>query len=179
MIRALFYIFPAICCLAQTPIRGYPAEQWKTEHDLEQQARALPSAERIRIYMERMSAKPHHAGSAGGKAVAEYAAALLKEWGLDTHVEIFEPLLPYPTSRLLEMTAPVRFRAQLNEPAIPEDPDTSEAGQLPTFNAFSASGDVTAPLIYVNFGIPEDYETLRQLGLDVRGKIVIARYGRA
>ncbi len=77
------------------------------------------------------------------------------------------------------MTAPVKFRAQLKEPALPEDPDTAEAGQLPPYNAYSASGDVTAPLIYVNYGVPEDYAELKRLGLDVKGKIVIARYGRS
>ena len=138
----------------------------------------MPSPERIRIYMERMSAKPHHAGSAGAKAVAEYAAGLLKEWGLDTRIEVFEPLLPYPTSRTLEMISPVRYRAELSEPAIASDKDTEDTGQLPTFNAYSASGDVTAPLVYANFGTQADFEFLRAQGIDVRGKIVIARYGR-
>ena len=113
------------------------------------------------------------------KAVADYLAAQLKDWGLDVHIEEFEALMPYPTSRVLEMTAPVKFRAELKEPAIAEDPGTSEPGQLPTYNAYSASGDVTAPLVYVNYGLAEDYEELRREGVDVRGKIVIARYGRS
>jgi N-acetylated-alpha-linked acidic dipeptidase len=111
--------------------------------------------------------------------VAEYALGLFKEWGFDARIETFEALLPYPTSRVLEMTEPVRFRAALKEPALPEDPDTSDPNQLPTFNAFSASGDVTAPLVYVNYGVPEDYEVLQKLGIDVKGKIVIARYGHS
>ena len=82
-------------------------------------------AERLRIYMDRMAAKPHHAGSPGSKAVAEYLSAQLTEWGLDTHIETFEALIPYPTTRTLEMTAPVHFRAKLAEPPIPEDPSTS------------------------------------------------------
>ena len=127
--------------------------------------------------MERMSARPHHAGSAGSKAVAEYILGEMKEWGLDAHLETFSALLPYPTSRSLEMIAPTRFRARLQEPAIPQDQDTSDPGQLPTFNAYSASGDVTAPLVYVNYGTPEDYEWLKREGIDVKGRIVIARYG--
>ena len=164
---------------APAPIRGFPSGQWKAQHDLEEQAKAIPEAERLRIYMDRMAAKPHHAGSPGSKAVADYLSAQLAEWGLDTRIETFEALIPYPTTRTLEMTAPVHFRAKLAEPPIPEDPSTSQEDQLPPFNAYGASGDVTAPLVYVNYGQPEDFEYLKKQGIDVRGKIVIARYGRS
>lgn len=158
-------------------IRGYPPEAWAAQHQLESQARAIPQAERIRTYLERMSAEPHVAGSPGSRVVAEYANALLKEWGLDSRIESFEALLPYPVSRTLEMTAPTSFRARLAEPPIAEDKDSSDANQIPTYNAFSATGDVTAPVVYVNYGMPDDYEVLRKLNVDVKGKIVIARYG--
>jgi len=164
---------------APAPIRGFPAEEWRAEHDREEKAKALPQAERLRIYMEHMSAKPHVAGSAASKAVAEYLAAQLREWGLDTRIEGYEAMLPYPTTRSLEMTAPVHFRASLKEPALAEDKDTSDSGQIPTYNAYSGSGDVTAPLVYVNYGVPEDYEYLKKLGISVKGKIVIARYGKS
>jgi N-acetylated-alpha-linked acidic dipeptidase len=164
---------------SQAPIRGFPADQWKTQHDLEEKAKAVPQAERLRIYMERMADKPHHAGSPGAKAVADYALGQLKEWGLDARIESFEAMLPYPAARVLEMTAPVRYRAQIKEPAFPEDKYTAEAGTLAPYNAYSASGDVTAPLVYVNYGLPEDYESLKKLGIEVRGKIVIARYGKS
>ena len=129
--------------------------------------------------MERMADKPHHTGSPGAKAVADYALGQLKEWGLDARIESFEAMLPYPAARVLEMTAPVRYRAQIKEPAFPEDKYTAEAGTLAPYNAYSASGDVTAPLVYVNYGLPEDYESLKKLGIEVRGKIVIARYGKS
>src|SRR5436190_22011875 len=103
---------------AQAPLRGFAPDQWKTQHDREANAKDLPQPQRIRTYMERMSAKPHHAGSPGSRAVAEYTVAQLKEWGLDARIETFEALLPYPTARTLEMTAPTRFRAQLKEPVI-------------------------------------------------------------
>jgi N-acetylated-alpha-linked acidic dipeptidase len=164
---------------AAAPIRGFPPAQWKAEHDREEQAKAIPQQERLRIYMDRLADKPHHAGSPGSKAVAEYLSAQLTEWGLDTRIETFEALIPYPTTRTLEMTAPVRFRAKLAEPPIPEDPSTSQEGQLPTFNAYGASGDVTAPLVYVNYGMPEDFAYLKKQGIDVQGKIAIARYGRS
>jgi N-acetylated-alpha-linked acidic dipeptidase len=166
----LFLTFPAFC---QAPIRGFGNDQWKSEHEREDKATAIPQRERMKIYMERMASKPHHAGSAGSRAVAEYALGLFKEWGFDAQIEAFEALLPYPTLRSLEMTEPVRFRALLKESAV-EDKE-----QLPTFNAYSATGDVTAPLVYVNYGVPEDYEVLSKLGIDVKGKIAIARYGHS
>jgi N-acetylated-alpha-linked acidic dipeptidase len=169
-------IFPAF---SQAPIRGFGNDQWKSQHEREEKAIAIPQRERMKIYMERMASKPHHAGSAGSRAVAEYALGLFKEWGFDAHLETFEALLPYPTSRTLEMTEPVRYRAALKEPAIPDDSDTSDPNQLPTFNAYSATGDVTAPLVYVNYGVQEDYAVLATLGIDVKGKIVIARYGHS
>jgi N-acetylated-alpha-linked acidic dipeptidase len=179
MLRALLSIPLTIGCFAQNPIRGFTADQSKTQHEREDKTTTIASAERIRIYMERMSATPHHAGSAGSKAVAEYALAQLKEWGLEARMEEFEALLPYPTTRSLEMIAPTHFRAQLKEPAFEDDKSTGQSGQLPTFNAYSASGDVSAQLVYANYGLPEDYEYLKKFGIDVRGKIVIARYGRS
>ncbi|MEO7144619.1 MAG: M28 family peptidase [Bryobacteraceae bacterium] len=175
----LALLLTASFAAAQTPLRGYSESDSRAEREWETKARQIPSPARIRTYMERMSAQPHHAGSAADKAVAEYALGLLRDWGLDAHIENFEALLPYPTSRMLELVSPVKFRAKLKEPAIPEDKDSGDANQLPTFNAYSASGDVTAPLVYVNYGVPEDYEVLKRLGITVAGKIVIARYGKS
>jgi N-acetylated-alpha-linked acidic dipeptidase len=181
-LRSLPY-FLAIAVYAQAPavapLRGFPTDQWKIEHDREEQAKAIPQAERLHIYMDRMAAKPHHAGSPGSKSVADYLAAQLTDWGLDTRIETFQALIPYPTTRTLEMTAPVRFRAKLAEPPIPEDPSTVQENQLPPFNAYGASGDVTAPLVYVNYGQPQDFEYLKKLGVDIKGKIAIVRYGRS
>ncbi len=145
--------------------------------ELEKKLRSYPSPTRAREYMKRMAAEPHHAGSPASKAVAEYALDLLKQWGFDARIEEFEALLPYPTETLVEMTAPVKLRLKLKEPVTAADPDSGDKNQLPLYNAYSASGDVTAPLVYVNYGIPKDYELLKKLGVDVKGKIVIARYG--
>jgi len=172
-------LISSLALSAQEPLRGFPENQWAAEHELERKAQAIPQADRIRTYLERMAREPHHAGSAGSAAVAEYALGLLKEFGLDAHIENFEALIPYPTARSLEMTAPVKFRASLKEPAIPGDRYSSNSNQLPTFNAYSGTGDVTAPLVYVNYGVPDDYEYLAKQGIDVKGKIVIARYGKS
>lgn len=164
---------------APAPLRGFQPDQWKIQHDREEQAKAIPQSERLRIYMDRMAAAPHHAGSPGSKAVATYLSSQLADWGFDTRIETFEALIPYPTTRTLEMTAPVRFRAKLAEPPIAEDPSTAQENQLATFNAYGASGDVTGPLVYVNYGQPEDFEYLKKQGIDFKGKVVIVRYGRS
>jgi N-acetylated-alpha-linked acidic dipeptidase len=179
MFRCALFLSFLLSSFGQAPIRGFGNDQWKSEHEREEKAVAIPQRERMKIYMERMASKPHHAGSPGSRAVAEYALGLFQEWGFDAYIETFEALLPYPTARSLEMTEPVRYRAVLKEPAIPEDQYTSDPTRLPPFNAYSASGDVAAPLVYVNYGIPEDYEVLQKLGIDVKGKIVIARYGHS
>jgi N-acetylated-alpha-linked acidic dipeptidase len=183
--QAIILLLVSCAAYGQTaapPIRGFAPEEWKSRHELEEKAKALANPERIRISMERIAGSPHVAGSPGSKAVAEYAAAQMKEWGLDSRIETFEALMPYPAaganSRQLEMISPVRFRASLKEPAIPGDPATEDNGQIPTYNAYSASGDVTAPLIYVNYGMPDDYAYLKRQSIDVKGKIVIVRYGK-
>jgi N-acetylated-alpha-linked acidic dipeptidase len=163
----------------ESGIRGFTPEAARIERALEETARSIPDPARMRSYMQRLSRDTHIAGSPESKAVAEYTLGLFREWGLDANIEEFEALLPYPTSRMLEMTAPVKYRAKLKEPALPEDAASRDRKQIPTFNAYSASGDVTAPLVYVNYGVPDDYEELKKLGIDVKGRIVIARYGKS
>ena len=140
--------------------------------------RAIPEAAAIGQYMQRLSARPHHVGSAYDKDNAEWMLAKFKEWGWDAKIENYDVLFPTPKERLLEMTAPSRFKATLEEPAIAVDPTSGQKSeQLPTYNVYSIDGDVTAPLVYVNYGRPEDYDELDAAGVSVKGAIVIARYG--
>ncbi|MGE5198941.1 MAG: PA domain-containing protein, partial [Rhodospirillaceae bacterium] len=149
-----------------------PAGRWEAAF------RALPEPANIRAYDERLSARPHHVGSPYGRDNAEWILARFKEWGWDARIERFDVLFPTPKTRLLEMVAPTRFVATLEEPAVAVDPTSGrKAEQLPTYNAYSIDGDVTAPLVYVNYGRPVDYEELERLGVSVKGAIVIARYG--
>jgi N-acetylated-alpha-linked acidic dipeptidase len=164
---------------AAAGIRGFSSRDVGAERELEQRFRAIPRPDNLREYMRAITAEPHHAGSPGSRKVADYVLARFKSFGLDARIEEFEALMPYPTERSLEMTAPEPFTAQLKEPAVPDDPDSTDAGQLPTFNAYSADGDVTGDLVYVNYGTPDDYEQLEKLGVSVKGRIVIARYGRS
>ena len=160
------------------PLRGFTAEGSLAQRSLEKKFRALPSTENLRDYMKRLAAKPHHVGSAYDQQNAGWILSKFNEWGLDAKIETFQVLFPTPRERALELVEPEKFTARLQEPAVEVDPTSSQQGeQLPTYNAYSADGDVTAPLVYVNYGIPEDYETLEHLGISVKGAIVIARYG--
>jgi len=157
---------------------GYSSGSASREIELEQRMRTAMSADTIRETMRHLSARPHHVGSAYDKENAEWILALFKEWGFDAKIETFQVLFPTPKTRLLELVKPAAFRASLQEPAVPEDPTSGQTSeQLPTYNAYSADGDVTAPLVYVNYGNREDYEQLDRLGISVKGAIVIARYG--
>jgi N-acetylated-alpha-linked acidic dipeptidase len=170
-------LITALIQAADTPIRGFSVKQIPQEQQWESKARAIPQPDRIRDSIRRISEKPHHAGSPASKETAEYLLGLLKSWGLDASIEEFEALLPTPTKRQLELVAPMQFKATLEEPIITDDKNSLDEGQLPTYNAYSPGGDITAPLVYVNYGVPEDYEYLQKQGIDVKGKIVIARYG--
>src|SRR5260370_27911145 len=160
------------------PLFGYSAESSRAERQWEEKLRAIPKPENLRAYMQRLSARPHHVGSPYDKDNAEWIAAKFKEFGLDTHIEQFDGLLPTPKERLVELVeGGPKIVAKLQEPALPQDPTSNQhTEQLPTYNAYSIDGDVTAPLVYVNYGIPEDYEQLERVGVSVKGKIVIARY---
>jgi N-acetylated-alpha-linked acidic dipeptidase len=159
------------------PIRGFSPQHLAAERDLEKKLQAVPQADRLREYMKFTSGQPHHAGHPNSKRVAEYILAKYKSWGLDARLEEFEALMPYPKERVVELTQPTHYRLQLKEPVIPEDQNSSDPDQLPTFNAYSADGDVTAQVVYVNYGRPEDYDELARQQIDVKGKIVLARYG--
>ena len=161
-------------------IYGFTSESAKAERQWESKFKELPSPKVMRDTMQRLSARPHHVGSAYDKENAEWILSQFKSWGLDAHIETFKVLFPTPKERVVEMVAPKVFKAALKEPVVAGDPTSDQqAEQLPTYNAYSIDGDVTAPLVYVNFGIPKDYETLERLGVSVKGAIVIARYGNS
>lgn len=131
-------------------------------------------------WMKQLSARPHHVGSAYGKQNAEFMRDLFKSWGYEASIETYQVLFPTPVIRVLEMTGPTAYKARLEEPALKEDRTSNQKSeQLPVYNAWSADGDVTAELVFVNYGIPDDYEQLERMGIDVKGKIVIAKYGRS
>jgi N-acetylated-alpha-linked acidic dipeptidase len=179
----MFLVFFLTCStFAQTvpnkSLLGFAAENASKQKSLEAQFDSMLKAENLREWMKRLSARPHHVGSPYDKQNAEFLLSLFKSWGFDAEIEQFDVLFPTPKIRLLEMLAPQKFTAKLAEPALKEDATSGQSKeQLPTYNAYSIDGDVTGDLVYVNYGIPADYDELEKRGIDVRGKIVIARYG--
>jgi N-acetylated-alpha-linked acidic dipeptidase len=160
------------------PLQGYSSDSAAAERDWEAKFRAIPDPAALRAYMQRLSARPHHVGSAYDRENAEWILSQFKEWGLDARIETYDVLFPTPKERAVELIEPTRFTARLGEPSVAGDPTSSQqTEQLPSYNAYSIDGDVTAPLVYVNYGVPEDYEALDRVGISVKGAIVIARYG--
>ena len=163
---------------ADEPLLGFPGTRADEQRALEAQFDAELDANNLREWMERLSARPHHVGSPYGKDVADFLAERFRQWGYDTRLETFQVLFPTPRTRRLEMVSPTRFVASLAEPTVPEDRTSAQqAEQLPSYNAYSIDGNVTGALVYVNYGTPADYEELERRGVDVDGKVVIARYG--
>ena len=174
----LVFLVPQARAAEPVPLRGYSSDSGRAEREWEAKFRAIPDPTALRAYMQRLSAKPHHVGSAYDRENAEWILSQFKEWGLDAKIETYDVLFPTPKERALELVEPTRFTAKLEEPTVAGDPTSSQhAEQLPSYNAYSIDGDVTAPLVYVNYGVPEDYEALDRLGISVKGAIVIARYG--
>jgi len=160
------------------PMLGFSDAHAGEQRALEARFDANLNAGDLRDWLKRLSARPHHVGSPYDKENAEFLAGLFRSWGFDTRIEEFKVLFPTPKERLLELVAPTHFQASLSEPPIPEDSTSGQtAEQLPVYNAYSIDGDVTGELVYVNYGVPKDYEELERRGIDVKGKIAIARYG--
>jgi N-acetylated-alpha-linked acidic dipeptidase len=146
--------------------------------DWEKQFDAQLNAQNLDTWLQFLSSHPHHVGSPQDKANAEYMANLFRSWGYQTEIASYYVLFPTPKSRLLELTGSKPYKAKLLETGVKEDKTTNQLSeQLPTYNAYSADGDVSAELVFVNRGIPADYEELERMGIDVKGKIVIAKYG--
>ncbi len=165
---------------ASATLTGFTAESTRSEREWEEKFKQIPSPDNMRESMRRLSARPHHVGSPYDKDNAEWILARFKEYGWEAQIETFDVLFPTPKTRLVELVAPTRFTAKLEEPALANDPTSNQKSeQLPTYNAYSHDGDVTAPLVFVNYGLPADYEKLDRLGISVKGAIVIAKYGNS
>jgi N-acetylated-alpha-linked acidic dipeptidase len=147
--------------------------------DLEKSFDSFISSPEMDGWMKKMAAEPNHVGSPHDKANAEDTLARFKAWGWDAHIEEFQVLYPTPLKVQLDLVSPKRFSATLTEKPVPGDATSSRTkAQLPAYVAFQGDGDVTAPIVYVNYGMPDDYKALERMGVDVKGKIVIARYGQ-
>lgn len=168
----------AVTVRAQEKLMGFTQANASTQRAWEKKFDAQLRAQNLDGWMKTLTAHPHHVGSPHDKANAEFLAGLFKQWGYQTEIATYYVLFPTPKQRKLELLGAHPYTAKLEEPVIPGDSFTTQRSeQLPTYNAFSADGDVTAELVFANYGVPADYEALEKLGVDVRGKIVIAKYG--
>lgn len=163
---------------AQTnSVMGFSEDAADEQLQLEQNFDKLLVSNNLDEWMKYMTSRPHHMGSEFDKKVVDYIAAKFTEWGYEVRVEKFNVLFPTPKLRLLEMTEPSVYKAKLIEPPVEGDESSTQIEEaLPGFNCFSIDGDVTSELVFVNYGIPADYLELEKRGIDVKGKIVIAKY---
>ena len=166
---------------ASTPVAdrltGYSAPSSRTQRDLEARFKAIPSADQARAHHRYFTSEPHPAGSARNNELADHIARIWKEQGWeDVTVHRYDVLVSDPREVVVEMVSPVPYRARLREDAYDEDPDTKNPAVRGGYLGLSASGDVTAEVVYAHSGNPEDYALLRRHGIDVKGKIALVRY---
>jgi len=180
LLALVFLTLPGNARTADFDILGFDQAGSLEQRAVEVQLDASLNPKDLDEWLRKMSATPHHAGSAADKENAEFIADLLKSWGFEVAIAEYEVLLPTPKIRELELLAPGSFTASLTEETLPEDPSTARRETLlPPYNAFSVDGEVEGELVFVNYGRPEDYEILERNGIDVTGKIVIAKYGES
>jgi N-acetylated-alpha-linked acidic dipeptidase len=157
---------------------GFSAGNAAAQSSLEQRFDAQLDPAELRGWLKRMSAQANQVGAPYDKANAEFMLAEFKKWGWDAHIETFNVLYPTPKKIALELLGPKPYTAKLSEPAIAGDATSGiREDVLPPYSIYGADGDVTAELVYVNYGMPDDYQDLARRGVSVRGKIAIARYG--
>ena len=180
MNRLLWLVALVLFAIAQPDaqskaIRGFPDDATAAQRQREEQYRKVPDSARLKEYMEAMAGDSHVAGQPSSKRVADYALAKFKSFGLDAKLEEFEAMMPWPLETRVELVAPEKYALKIKEPVLPEDPDSGD--QTPLYNAYSGDGDVTGEVVYVNYGMPADFERLKEMKISVKGKIVLARYG--
>tara|TARA_A100000164_G_scaffold370916_1_gene397783 strand:+ start:386 stop:2575 length:2190 start_codon:yes stop_codon:yes gene_type:complete len=177
IVIGLMLILKSSLIFSQSSIIGFGAKKVAQQKNLEAEFDGMLLADNLDEWMKFMSAEPHYVGTAYGRKNAEWMVKQFKSWGYDAKIETYQVLFPYPKVRLLELIAPEKYKAKLTAVPVAGDTYTDQGDALlPSYNAFSADGDVTSELVFVNYGIPEDYDELEKLGVDVKGKIVIAKY---
>src|SRR5215217_2048205 len=165
---------------AQTAMDGFSADRATAERRWEEQFRAIPDPKSAREHLRRLTLEPHIAGTKEDYNTAIYVRDQLRSYGLSAELKEYEVWLNYPnTPTVLELITTRRQRLSTNEAVVPGDPSSSNPKITPLFNGYSATGDVTGPVVYANYGLPNDYEDLKKAGVDVKGKIVIVRYGNS
>jgi N-acetylated-alpha-linked acidic dipeptidase len=173
----LSFLFFSVTVQAQIKMSGFDKDAARQQTALETKFDGNLVNDSLKLRLKRLSARPHHVGSVYGKMNVDYMVSRFKAWGFKTKIETYYVLFPTPEIRELEVLSPIPYKAKLQEPVLMEDGTSNQTNeQLPTYNAYSIDGDVTAEVVFVNYGVPEDYEELERRGIDVKGKIVLAKY---
>ena len=168
-----------LSALGQT-LDGFSQARSQDERRIEEQFRAVPQPASAREHLRKLTAEPHIAGTPEDYATAVYVRDQMRSFGLSAELKEYQVWLNYPKSDpVVELIAPRRERLSVREAVLRDDPDSASRKITPLFNGYAASGDVTAPLVYANYGLPPDYDALAKAGVDVKGKIVIVRYGNS
>ena len=165
--------------LANEQIHGFTKDRSDDQYQLEKAFDEQINVQNVDEWIKFMSSNPHHTGSLFDREVVDFIADKYRGWGYDTEIVTYHVLMPTPKLRQLELIEPTKYTATLREEAVDGDPSTFQDGRLPTYNAFSPDGDVTAEVVFVNYGLREDYEDLERRGVSVEGKIVLAKYGNS
>ena len=168
---------PPAAAPAAPALFGFTAAEIPDEQSLEQRFDAALDPAELRAWLKNLSSEADNVGTPKDRANAEFERDLLRKWGWDAQIETFEVLYPTLKQHTLELLAPTHFIATLKEPPVPGDATSARTDGMPPYNIYGADGDVTGDLVYLNYGMPKDYQDLARRGIDVRGKIVITRYG--
>jgi len=176
----LTFLPSAISGAPQNPaaIRGFAPARVEAELQLEAKLRSIPDAAHAEKNLRHLTAAPHMAGTDASRRVAEWLRDQYRSFGFDSQIVSYTAWLPLPRAVELDLLAPKHARLASREPSITGDKDTNDKRAVVGFNTYSPSGEFTAPVVYVNYGMPEDYRALDVLGVSAAGKIVLARYGR-
>ena len=175
----LMFAFVFHHSLIAQAITGFTKNSAENQRQIEQQFLALPRAENAEKYLSKLTEEPHIAGSPASRAVAEFINQKYLEWGLESKLVEYHAYLPYPKTVRLTLLEPDTVELNLKEPSWKFDKDSYDRRAVMPFNAYSPGGEVTAQVIYVNRGLPDDYEKLAELGVNIRGKIALVRYGES
>ncbi|HKG94877.1 MAG TPA: PA domain-containing protein, partial [Gemmatimonadaceae bacterium] len=156
------------------PLPGYASATAARERQVEAAALASPTPESAAVHARALAAEPHVAGTAAQARTRDYVVAQMRRWGLQTEVRAYDVYMPHPTGVRVWRVAP-----DTQEIPLSENPPASLGPEVPVFNGSGAAGDVSGEVVYVGWGLAEDYAVLDRIGVSVRGRVALARYGRS
>ena len=171
------FVASSVAVNAAEVIHGFTPENSRDQYQLEAEIDKRINKQNMAEWMEYMTSRPHATGQPFDKEVADFIAGKFNEWGYDTEIKTYNVLMPTPKVRVVELVEPVKWTAKLKEDSVDADPTSGQEERLPIYHSFSPDGEVTAEVVFVNQGLREDYEDLERRGIDVKGKIIIAKYG--